>query len=143
MRSGERNLKKTGDMAVGQVSFKKESNKHIKRVHVPARDNAIVNRLLKTKRTVEVDHEAELVARQKADSLARKQAAETMRNQQKELDAQRKREKEERSYDRLFSEEALRESKSSQAKDDDDDFFMVCCFRHSAKSSNTVMLSDP
>ncbi|KAG0204912.1 Coiled-coil domain-containing protein 25 [Mortierella sp. GBA30] len=41
------NLKKTGDMDVGQVSFKK--NKLVKRVHVAERINEIVNRLNKTK----------------------------------------------------------------------------------------------
>ncbi|TYJ56632.1 hypothetical protein B9479_002724 [Cryptococcus floricola] len=69
------NLKKTGDMPVGQVSF--HSDKKVKRgepvdgndveresdqvaqAHVPTRDNAIVNRLNKTKVEREVDHEAE------------------------------------------------------------------------------------
>ncbi|KAF9916505.1 Coiled-coil domain-containing protein 25 [Lobosporangium transversale] len=41
------NLKKTGDMDVGQVSFKK--NNLVKRVHVAERINEIVNRLNKTK----------------------------------------------------------------------------------------------
>ena len=30
----------------------------VKRIHIPTRDNAIVNRLSKTKKEVEVDHEA-------------------------------------------------------------------------------------
>ncbi|OAQ31383.1 DUF814-domain-containing protein, partial [Linnemannia elongata AG-77] len=41
------NLKKSGDMDVGQVSFKK--NNLVKRVHVAERINEIVNRLNKTK----------------------------------------------------------------------------------------------
>ncbi|KAG0231444.1 Coiled-coil domain-containing protein 25 [Actinomortierella wolfii] len=41
------NLKKTGDMDVGQVSFK--NNKLVKRVYVSERINEIVNRLNKTK----------------------------------------------------------------------------------------------
>jgi len=70
---------KTGDMAVGQVSF--HSDKKVKRgasnvlaeapdasagadnvgylAHVTTRDNSIVNRLNKTKLEKEVDHEAE------------------------------------------------------------------------------------
>lgn len=41
------NLKKDGSMATGQVGFK--DNKKVKRVYVSARENAIVNRLNKTK----------------------------------------------------------------------------------------------
>ena len=41
------NLKKDGSMAVGQVSFK--DNKKVKRILVAQRENAIVNRLNKTK----------------------------------------------------------------------------------------------
>lgn len=41
------NLKKTGDMAVGQVSFHKD--KMVRRVYIATRDNSIVNRLNKTK----------------------------------------------------------------------------------------------
>lgn len=41
------NLKKTGDMATGQVGFK--DNKLVKKVLVETRENAIVNRLNKTK----------------------------------------------------------------------------------------------
>ncbi len=41
------NLKKDGSMAVGQVSFKDQ--KKVKRILVPQRENAMVNRLNKTK----------------------------------------------------------------------------------------------
>ena len=41
------NLKKTGDMATGQVGFK--DNKLVKKVLVETRENAIVNRLNKSK----------------------------------------------------------------------------------------------
>jgi len=41
------NLKKTGGMAMGQVGFK--DNKLVRRVYVEKRENAIVNRLNKTK----------------------------------------------------------------------------------------------
>lgn len=41
------NLKKSGDMATGQVGFK--DNKLVKRVYVEKRENVIVNRLNKTK----------------------------------------------------------------------------------------------
>lgn len=41
------NLKKTGDMAIGQVSFHKD--KVVKRYYIAERENPIVNRLNKTK----------------------------------------------------------------------------------------------
>ena len=41
------NLKKSGSMATGQVGFK--DNKMVRRVYVEKRENAIVNRLNKTK----------------------------------------------------------------------------------------------
>ena len=44
-------------------------------VHVPARENAIVNRLTKTKVEKEVDHEAERQVRLKAEGRVKKAAA--------------------------------------------------------------------
>jgi predicted ribosome quality control (RQC) complex YloA/Tae2 family protein len=41
------NLKKTGDMATGQVGFKDQ--KMVRKVHVERRENAVVNRLNKTR----------------------------------------------------------------------------------------------
>ena len=51
------NLKKTGDMATGQVSFHKP--KQVKKVFVKTRENAIVNRLNKTKQERKPDLEQE------------------------------------------------------------------------------------
>ncbi|EGN97902.1 hypothetical protein SERLA73DRAFT_182690, partial [Serpula lacrymans var. lacrymans S7.3] len=64
------NLKKTGDMAVGQVAF--HSDKRVKRVHVAKRENAIVNRLNKTKVEKEVDHEQERVERIKKENAEKR-----------------------------------------------------------------------
>jgi hypothetical protein len=74
-------------MAVGQVSF--HSDKKVKRgrwarwgssedltvVHVPTRDNVIVNRLNKTKVEKEVDHEADRQARLKDEGRRKKAEA--------------------------------------------------------------------
>ncbi|KZT59373.1 cytoplasmic protein [Calocera cornea HHB12733] len=98
------NLKKSGDMAVGQVSF--HQPKKVKRVHVPARENAIVNRLNKTKVEREVDHEAERQARLKAEGQVRKNAALEKKKQEAELAKKRAEEKQSKSYDALFTEEA-------------------------------------
>ncbi|KAH7099471.1 cytoplasmic protein [Auriculariales sp. MPI-PUGE-AT-0066] len=95
------NLKKTGDMATGQVSF--HQDKRVKRVHVETRINAIVNRLNKTKQEREVDHEAERVERIKRETATRRSAAAVQRKAEQELAKQREAEKAARSYDTLFS----------------------------------------
>ncbi|KIH51619.1 hypothetical protein ANCDUO_18294 [Ancylostoma duodenale] len=48
------NLKKTGDMAVGQIGF--HDNKKVKRCVVAKRINEIVNRLNKTERKADIDY---------------------------------------------------------------------------------------
>lgn len=55
------NLKKSGSMATGQVGFK--DNKMVKRVYVEKRENAIVNRLNKTKVEKHPDLRAERAER--------------------------------------------------------------------------------
>lgn len=103
------NLKKTGDMAVGQVSF--HNDKRVKRIHVAKRENPIVNRLNKTKVERQVDHEEERVERIKNESAARRAAAQQKKKADEELARQRAAEKASRSYDTLFDQ---------QAEDDDD-----------------------
>ncbi|TDL18344.1 cytoplasmic protein [Rickenella mellea] len=104
------NLKKTGDMAVGQVSF--HSDKLV--LHIPQRENAIVNRLNKTKEERVVDHEQERVDRVKAENAKRRIAAAAKKQADAELAKQREAEKAARSYDSLFSGEVV-------ADDDGDD----------------------
>ncbi|KAJ1949187.1 Coiled-coil domain-containing protein 25, partial [Dispira parvispora] len=58
-----RNLKKTGDMAVGQVSF--HNPKLVKRCHIETRVNEIVNRLNKTRVEKQPDLHAEKAEHQR------------------------------------------------------------------------------
>ncbi|KAI0783448.1 DUF814-domain-containing protein [Abortiporus biennis] len=95
------NLKKTGDMAIGQVSF--HNDKRVKRVHVPKRENPIVNRLNKTKQERQVDHEAERIERVKQEGAVRRAAAAAKKKADAELARQREAEKAARSYDSLFN----------------------------------------
>ncbi|KIK06209.1 hypothetical protein K443DRAFT_674497 [Laccaria amethystina LaAM-08-1] len=95
------NLKKTGDMDVGQVSF--HNDKKVKRVHVPQRENAIVNRLNKTKDERQVDHEQERVDRIKKENAIRRAAAAEKKKADAELARAREAEKAARSYDSLFN----------------------------------------
>ncbi|KAF8272608.1 cytoplasmic protein [Lactarius quietus] len=97
------NLKKTGDMAVGQVSF--HNDKRVKRVHVPKRENAIVNRLNKTKVERVVDHEAERIERVKSENAAKRAAAAAKKKADLELAEARKAEKAARSYDSFLNAE--------------------------------------
>ncbi|OWZ67234.1 hypothetical protein AYX14_00328 [Cryptococcus neoformans] len=110
------NLKKTGDMPVGQVSF--HSDKKVKRTHVSTRDNAIVNRLNKTKVEKEVDHEAERQERLRLEG--KKKKAEAIERAKKEQEQRKawEEEKQARSYDNLYSEDAFAE----QEQFSDDDF---------------------
>ncbi|KAG5654312.1 hypothetical protein H0H81_004731 [Sphagnurus paluster] len=93
------NLKKTGDMAVGQVSFHSDK----RALHIAKRENVIVNRLNKTKMEKVVDHEQERVDRAKAESAVRRAAAAEKKKADLELARQREAEKAARSYDSLFS----------------------------------------
>ncbi|OJT13001.1 Coiled-coil domain-containing protein 25 [Trametes pubescens] len=114
------NLKKSGDMAVGQVSFHSDKrvgsialrcalhhidipHEQVKRVHVPKRENVIVNRLNKTKVEREVDHENEKVERIKKENATKRAAAAAKKKADAELAKAREAEKAARSYDNLFS----------------------------------------
>ncbi|KAJ7268063.1 cytoplasmic protein [Mycena rebaudengoi] len=94
---------KTGDMAVGQVSFHSEKKVHTYAVHVPKRENVIVNRLNKTKEERAVDHEQERVDRLKAEASARRTLANEKKKADLELAKAREAEKVARSYDSLFN----------------------------------------
>ncbi|VDL69685.1 unnamed protein product [Nippostrongylus brasiliensis] len=71
------NLKKTGDMAVGQIGF--HDNKKVKRVVVAKRINEIVNRLNKTEKKEDIDYREERLQRDMAE-----------RRQQRKLEQEKK-----------------------------------------------------
>ncbi|PKY00956.1 coiled-coil domain-containing protein 25 [Aspergillus campestris IBT 28561] len=117
------NLKKDGSMATGQVSF--HNQKLVKKVLVQERENAIVNRLNKTRDEKFPDLKAE-----KEEYLAKKRKDERKtRDQQMAREKQEKRERQQlkwqkdHAYDDLMTEENL-EASSNQDRDPDflDDF---------------------
>ncbi|VDB91761.1 unnamed protein product [Peniophora sp. CBMAI 1063] len=120
------NLKKTGDMATGQVSF--HNDKRVKRVYVPKRENPIVNRLNKTKVVRDVDHEAERQDRIKRENQVKRAAAAQKKKADLELAKQREAEKAARSYDSLFSgeydedDDEAENRKGKTARELEDDF---------------------
>lgn len=104
------NLMKNGSMAIGQVSF--HNPKLTRRIFVPTRDNAIINRLNKTR----VERFPDLMA-EKEEYLKKKRREE--RRIREEKRAQEKRERKEReqlkwqkehAYDDLMSEENIQQS---------------------------------
>lgn len=113
------NLKKTGDMAVGQVSF--HNDKRVKRIHVAKRENMIVNRLNKTKVEKAVDHEQERVDRIKTESAIRRAAATEKAKADLESARAREAEKAARSYDTLFNveEDEVEPPKTGRALEED------------------------
>lgn len=114
------NLKKTGDMAVGQVSF--HNDKKVKRVHVPQRENAIVNRLNKTKDERQVDHEQERIDRIKKENAIRRAAAAEKKKVDAELARAREAEKAARSYDSLFNVEEDDDQPRKTGRELEEDF---------------------
>jgi len=114
------NLKKTGDMAIGQVSF--HNDKKVKKVYIQKRENPIVNRLNKTKAERHVDHEQERQERIKRENTIKRAAAAAQKKVEAELAEQRKAEKAARSYDILFTgadEEEDVQRKSVREMEDD------------------------
>lgn len=117
------NLKKDGSMATGQVGFKDQ--RKVKKIHVPQRENPIVNRLNKTKvekfpdlRQEKENRQKELRRRDKAAQLARQKEEAKVAKERKEKAWQR-----DHAYDDLLSEDAVASS-SNQDRDPDflDDF---------------------
>ncbi|KDQ16160.1 hypothetical protein BOTBODRAFT_31228 [Botryobasidium botryosum FD-172 SS1] len=114
------NLKKTGDMATGQVSF--HQDKRVKRIHIAKRENPIVNRLNKTKVERVVDHEQEKTDRIKAEAAARRAAAAEKKKADLELARAREAEKKAKSYDTMFEDAGYEERGGKSVAEMEDDF---------------------
>ncbi|KAL9065284.1 MAG: hypothetical protein Q9157_007522 [Trypethelium eluteriae] len=118
------NLRKDGSMAVGQVSF--HDPKKVKKVHVPHRENPIVNRLNKTKvekfpdlRQEKDDREKELRRKDRTAQQARQKEEARIAKERKEKAYQR-----DHAYDDLHSEEAVASSSNQERDANFEDDFM-------------------
>ncbi|KAK6825699.1 hypothetical protein PG987_013193 [Apiospora arundinis] len=118
------NLKKDDSMAVGQVSFK--DPRKVKRVLVAERENAIVNRLNKTKvekhpdlRQEKEDRQKELRKRDNSALQARKKEEARIMKERAEKKWQK-----EHAYDEIFSEENMAQSSNQDRGSDWEDDFM-------------------
>ncbi|KAJ2843739.1 Coiled-coil domain-containing protein 25 [Coemansia brasiliensis] len=94
------NLLKRGDMATGQVSFKNPQK--VKRVYVATRENAIVNRLNKTKREEYPDLVALRLDRDKEEARIKRNEARKIAQEERRLQEERKKKKEESDYAKIF-----------------------------------------
>lgn len=103
------NLRKTGDMDVGQVSFR--NVKAVRRILVEKRLNDIVNRLNKTKTESFPDLAAEKVARGKELHRRARDAHQKQEDVENAVREQREKEKEARSYDRMHKPNAMTSNK--------------------------------
>ncbi|VDN04563.1 unnamed protein product [Thelazia callipaeda] len=112
------NLKKTGEMAVGQVGFKDDGR--VKKVRVVKRINDIVNRLNKTEVRVEIDYRAERENRDAKERAAEKLRQREKKEAEKAEMERREKERQMRSYDGVFSEEKM--SSNYDGGNDSDDF---------------------
>lgn len=111
-------------MDVGQVSFK--DPKKVKRVLVAQRENAIVNRLNKTKEEKQPDLAKE---REERDARMRRkdQAAQQARRKEEARLAHERKEKKwakDHAYDDMFSEEQMEASSNQDRTADWEDDFM-------------------
>ncbi|PXF41564.1 Coiled-coil domain-containing protein 25 [Gracilariopsis chorda] len=103
------NLKKTGDMEVGQVSFHKVGD--VKRIVVEKRINDIVNRLNRTKSEAHPDFAQEKTNRMKYLNRVARDEMRKKAERERTLREQRQKEKEARSYDRIHQEKDMTSNK--------------------------------
>ncbi|KAI5369497.1 Putative NFACT, RNA-binding domain-containing protein [Septoria linicola] len=112
------NLKKSGNMATGQVGF--HNQKLVKRVYVEKRENAIVNRLNKTKvekypdlRQERVDRDHEERKKQRIVGQAQKKEEARLAEERKQLKWQK-----EHMYDDVHTEDQMRSNADGYDSDD-------------------------
>lgn len=115
-------------MATGQVSF--HDQKMVKKIHVPARQNQIVNRLNKTK----VEKFPDLREEKEADQREKRKAERLQREEQKAKDRREKQEREQKkwqkdhAYDDIFQEENMKSNQDQDAATYEDDFMWMYKF---------------
>ncbi|KAJ2080553.1 Coiled-coil domain-containing protein 25 [Coemansia sp. RSA 988] len=113
------NLLKRGDMATGQVSFKNQ--KSVKRVHVEARENAIVNRLNKTKREEDPDLAFQRMERDKEEARVKKNEMRKIMAEERKVAEQHRIAKDNKDYGKMF-EKVRKENSNAPVKVSEDIF---------------------
>lgn len=119
------NLLKDGSMAVGQVGFR--SDRLVRRVHVRQRENAVVNRLNKTRTEVAgPDLRAEREAHDEEKRKVERMGAQEKKAEEARVARERAEKKwqKDHAYDEVFTEEALEASSNQDRKAEDLEDFM-------------------
>lgn len=113
------NLKKSGDMATGQVGF--HNNKLVRRLYVEKRENAIINRLNKTKEEKYPDLREQKAERDREERKKERIAAQEKKREDAKLAEERQRLKwqKDHMYDDIHAEDNM---KSNEDGYDSDDF---------------------
>ncbi|KAI8055503.1 hypothetical protein BDF22DRAFT_677477 [Syncephalis plumigaleata] len=117
------NLKKTGDMAVGQVSF--HNPKQVRRMNVEKRLNEIVNRLNKTKEEKYPDLADEKRQRDKQKRRAQREQEIKQRQEEEKLKEEGRKAKEQQNYSDLFDYSSMTTNTARQytsVEEAEDDF---------------------
>ncbi|MFH4974367.1 hypothetical protein AB6A40_001076 [Gnathostoma spinigerum] len=129
------NLKKTGDMDVGQIGFK--DDKRVRKIKVEKKNNDILNRLNKTKVTEDIDYQAEREQRDAKERQKQRQKQKEMKEIEKLDKEAKERENRIRSYEDVFTEENLREA--NERGNDSDDF--ICFIEPSFIQQSLLLIS--
>eukprot|EP00793_Prasinoderma_coloniale_P005989 PRCOL_00004463-RA len=108
------NLKKTQSMEVGQIGF--HTGKAVLKTSVQKRDNAIVNRLNKTKQESKPDLEAERMRRDKREKDARRAADKLRRKEEDAERVERRKQKDLREYKGAFDFEEMKSNADIMAE---------------------------
>ncbi|XP_015596581.1 coiled-coil domain-containing protein 25 isoform X2 [Cephus cinctus] len=113
------NLKKTQGMEVGRVGFHKE--KDVRKIHLTKRVNAVINRLNKTKRSVEqVNLRLEREQRDRNERENKKQILKEQKEREKTEEKKKQEEAEMRSYNSLFNSTNMTSNTDNTGYDSDD-----------------------
>ncbi|KAM4713190.1 LOW QUALITY PROTEIN: coiled-coil domain-containing protein 25-like [Anableps anableps] len=110
------NLKKTGDMDVGQIGFHRQ--KEVKIVAVEKKINEIVNRLEKTKDERFPDLAAEKEARDREERNEKKAQLQKQKRREKEEQKKKKEMEELRNYTSLMKSENMKTNEDGYDSDD-------------------------
>ncbi|KND00765.1 uncharacterized protein SPPG_03878 [Spizellomyces punctatus DAOM BR117] len=103
------NLKKTPGMETGQVTFHR--NNMVKRIHVKERENAIVNRLNKTKVEKYPDLAEDKIQRDRETRNELREVEKRKRQSELKQQEQKRKEAELRSYSTVFKDERMKSNK--------------------------------
>jgi hypothetical protein len=120
------NLKKTNDMAVGQVGF--HDAKLVKKYHIEKRQNQIINRLNKTKEEKFPNLAEEKAQRDREEREKAKADLKKKKEAEKQQEAEKRRQAELKSYSSLFEDQtsvktnAELQKMNLSAKDYEEDF---------------------